>query len=50
MWEYTLLNTVRPQLETRLNELGALGWELVNFQYNPLNADVIAILKRPKTP
>lgn len=48
MWEYKLVETLRTQLESRLNELGAEGWELVHFQYNPLTAEVLGVVKRRK--
>jgi hypothetical protein len=47
MWEYKLIECDRTELESRLNEFGAQGWELVQFQYNPLTRDVFAVVKRP---
>ena len=49
-WEYTLLSAsdLGPEeLRTRLNELGAEGWELVaTVGYQPLDS---VVFKRPKT-
>ena len=48
MWEYKLIETLRSQFESLLNELGAQGWELVHFQYNPLTLEIVGVAKKRK--
>ena len=48
MWEYKLIETLRTKFESLLNELGAQGWELVHFQYNPLTAEIVGVVKKRK--
>jgi hypothetical protein len=47
-WEYNVLDQMisTQELQAKLSEQGALGWELVYYSYH--NGYAIAVFKRPQ--
>ena len=47
-WEYKVLQLLPAQQESRLNELGAEGWELTSaVRHHVVDEALVLILKRP---